>query len=60
MTLLAEIANGERTFADVLFLVAFILAVIAMIVRVIAKPIPIDMVLMAAAVAALSLGWLVL
>lgn len=58
--MLADIAHGETGFADIMFLVAFILAVIAVIVRLMVRPVPVDGVLMAAAVAALSLGWLVL
>jgi hypothetical protein len=50
--------TGKFTLADVCFLVAFILFIIAFVIRVQAKLI--DAAIVAAAFAAVALGWLVL
>jgi len=47
-------------FGEVMFLVAFLLFAIAFVVRLLAKPISIDFVLVAAGLAVLALGWLAL
>lgn len=57
MTLFAAIMTSPN-FGEVCFLVGFILAVIVVVVRLMVRPVPIDGVVMAAAVAFLALGWL--
>jgi hypothetical protein len=54
------IFSGNFNLADICFLVAFIVFVIAFVVKVIAKPLVLDAVLIAAGLACLALGWLVL
>lgn len=58
--LLADVgmASGHAGLADALFLVAFIIAVIAVVIRLMARSI--DGVLIAAVLACLALGWFVL
>ena len=58
--MIADIESGNYDLADILFLVAAILAIVALIVRAMVRPVPVDGVLMAGAVAAISLGFLVL
>jgi len=54
------IINGNFDFADILFAVAFITFLIAFIVRVLLRPIPLAETLIAAGLACVALGWLVL
>jgi ABC-type dipeptide/oligopeptide/nickel transport system permease component len=58
--MLAEISHGHADLADVLFLVAFVLAVIAGVIMGMAKPRLIDHVLMYATLALLALAFFVL
>jgi hypothetical protein len=63
MTLIAAddgIWQGNITLADVFFLIATIVFIIAVVVRLMVRPVPIDMVLVAVGLACLALGWLVL
>lgn len=52
--------SGNFNFADVMFLVAFIVFVIAAVIRLLAKPIAIDFVLVAVGLACVSLAWLLI
>ena len=56
--IIADIASGEVDWADVLFLVAFILFVIVTVMRVMARAF--DGALVAAGLACLALAWLLL
>lgn len=59
--LLADISTGNTGFADVMFLVGFILFVVATILRIVkAETWSYDSMLIAAGLAAVALGWLVL
>jgi hypothetical protein len=60
---IADVASGNTGLADILFLVGFILFVIAAVAEVIARPSPPSpwwRLLVAAGLACVSLGWLVL
>jgi hypothetical protein len=50
---------GKVDLADVLFLVAFILACVVFVLRAVVRPIPVDGVLMAAWAALIALAWFV-
>ena len=52
--------TGNLNFSDFCFLLATIVFAIALIVRALAKPMPVDAVMMAAGATALALGWLVI
>ena len=52
------LVNGNLNLADILFLAAFIVAVVVAVIRFIAHSV--DGALMAVAVALITLGWLVL
>lgn len=54
------IFSGSYNLADILFLIGAIVFIIAFIIRLMVKPIPLDMVLVAAGLACVALGWLVL
>lgn len=58
MTLLADIAQGKTGFADVMFLLALILFLIAGVVAYMAKALWATVICVG--LSALSLGWLVL
>ena len=51
---------GKFNLADIFFLIAVIVFGIALVIRVQVKPVPIDMVLIAAGLMLCALGWLVL
>jgi hypothetical protein len=59
--MIATIASGHADFADVMFLIAFILFAIEFVIRLV-RPAnwPFDMLLVVAGLACLALGWLVL
>lgn len=52
--------SGNFNFADFCFLLATIFFAIAFIVRALARPMPIDTVMVAAGLTAIALGWLVI
>jgi hypothetical protein len=52
--------TGKLTLADVFFLIATIVFIIAFVVRLMVRPVPVDMLLVAAGLACVALGWLVL
>lgn len=54
------IFSGSLNLADILFLVGAIVFIIAFIIRLMIKPIPLDSVLIAAGLSCVALGWLVL
>jgi len=54
------IFTGKFTLADVFFLIAVIVFAIAFVIRLLARPVPIDSVMIAAGLTAVALGWLVL
>jgi hypothetical protein len=54
------IFTGKLTLADIMFLVGVILFALATIIRLAARPIGIDGVLIAGGLTAVALGWLVL
>jgi len=58
--MLADIVNGKTGAADLFFLIAVIVFAIALIIRLMAKPIPIDGVLIAAGLTSVALAWLLL
>ena len=59
--MIADISSGNTGFADIMFLVAFILFVVATLLRLLKPPsAPYDGVLIAGGLAAIALGWLVL
>jgi hypothetical protein len=58
MSVLADISTGHHAGADVLFLIAVLLFIVLAVVAAVERTIP--MVLVAAGLAAVSLGWLVL
>jgi hypothetical protein len=55
----AQLVVGKVDLADVLFLVAFILACVVFVLRAVVRPIPVDGVLMAAWAALIALAWFV-
>jgi hypothetical protein len=57
---LAQFVVGKVDLADVLFLIAFILACVVLVLRAVATPRPVDGVLMAAWAALLALAFFVL
>lgn len=62
-TLLAAddgVVHGKFTAADILFLIAVIVFAIAFVVRLMVKPVPIDMLMIAAGLFCVALGWLLL
>ena len=56
--MIAEIANGQADVADVVFLIAAVAAGVAAVVRMLARAT--DSALVAAALALVAVGWLVL
>lgn len=54
------IVHGKLGAADLFFLIAVILFAICFVVRLMARPVPIDGVMIAAGLTAVSLGWLLL
>ena len=54
------IFQGKLNLADMFFFIGAIVFIIAFIIRLMVKPIPLDMVLVAAGLACVALGWLVL
>lgn len=61
--MIADVASGNAGLADILFLVGFILFVIAAVAEVIARPSPPSpwwRLLVASGLACMALGWLVL
>jgi hypothetical protein len=58
--MIADISSGTTGFADVCFLIALILFAIATVWRALRDSPPYDGVLIAAGLAAVALGWLVL
>jgi hypothetical protein len=51
---------GKLNAADVFFLIAVIVFVIAFVIRLTLRPVPLDSVLVAAGLVCVSLGWLLL
>jgi len=51
---------GKLNLADIFFLIAAILFGIALVIRLMLKPVPIDTVMIAAGLMLVALGWLVL
>jgi hypothetical protein len=58
--MIADIAHGHADGADILFLVATILFIIAAIVEVVVKPVVLNMLLLFAGLACVALAWLLL
>lgn len=52
--------SGKANLADVFFLIAAIVFGIALVIRLMIRPVPIDSVLIAAGLMLVALGWLVL
>lgn len=52
--------STNYTFADICFLVAFIVFALALVVRLMVRPVAIDAALVSAGLMAVALGWLVL
>lgn len=60
MHLFADIAHGETTLADVLFLIAAVVFFISFIIKVLKNPPALDDVLIPAGLCLVSIAWLVL
>ncbi len=58
LALLADIAHGERNWADIMFLIALIVFAIAFVLRVMARAV--DAALIALGLTAVAFGWLLL
>jgi hypothetical protein len=54
------VVHGKATGADILFLIATIVFGIAFVVRLMLKPVPIDMLMIAAGLFCVALGWFIL